>query len=93
MNVRNRKQAMAWMLGASLAMGGTGSWSQNSGVKQDVKTAGHETEHVAKATGHALSKGTKAAYRATENGTRKAWHKTKNTTKGAAEGAKEGAKQ
>ncbi len=93
MSMQTKKQALAWMLGAVLAMGGTSGWSQNNGAKQDMKAAGHDTKHAAQATGHAVKKGSKKAYHATRNGTKKAWHKTKSTTKGAAHGAKEGAKQ
>lgn len=93
MNVRNGKQAMAWMLGAVLVMGGASGWGQDNSPKQDMKTAGHDTEHAAKATGHAVKKGSKKTYHATKKGTKKAWHKTKSATEGAAHGAKEGAKQ
>src|ERR1017187_8764868 len=52
--------------------------SQDSGAKQDMKDAGHQT---------------KKAYHATKRGTEKAVDKTENTTKGAVNGAKEGARQ
>jgi hypothetical protein len=99
--ITNRSFA-AYLLGAILLFGTVPAWtqstpdtaaSQDSGVKQDLKTAGHDTKDAAKDTGHAVKQGTKKSYHATKNGTKKVWHKTKNTTKGAAEGAKEGAKQ
>lgn len=67
--------------------------SQDSGAKQDMKDAGHETKDAAKDTGHAIDHGTKKAYHKTKRGTKKAWHKTEDTSRGAVNGAKEGAKQ
>jgi hypothetical protein len=96
------RQFATYLLGAALVLGTAPAWtqstpsspsSQDSGVKQDLKTAGQDTKDAAKDTGHAVKQGTKKTYHATKNGTKKAWNKTKNTTKGAAEGAKEGAKQ
>lgn len=66
---------------------------QDSGAKQDMRDAGHETKNAAKDAGHGVKQGTKKAYHKTKHGTKKAWHKTKSTTKGAVEGAKEGARQ
>ena len=66
---------------------------QDSGAKQDMKDAGHETKNAAKDAGHGVKQGTKKAYHKTNHGTKKAWHKTKDTTKGAVNGGKEGAKQ
>jgi hypothetical protein len=84
----------AILLGALLAGGPTLGWSQqDTGPKQDMKDAGHETKDAAKDVGHATKKGTKKAYHATKNGTKKVWHKTKNTTKGAVDGAKEGSRE
>ncbi|MDR3751558.1 MAG: hypothetical protein P4K94_08750 [Terracidiphilus sp.] len=67
--------------------------AQDTGAKQDMKNAGHETKDAAKDTGNGVKQGTKKAYHATKHGTKKAWHKTKDTTKGAVNGGKEGAKQ
>jgi len=67
--------------------------SQDTGAKQDMKDAGHETKDAVKDAGHSVKQGTKKAYRKTKRGTKKAWHKTKDTTTGAVNGAKEGAKQ
>ena len=78
--------------------------SQDSGAKQDMKDAGHETKSAAKDTGHAINQGTDKAYHSTKHQTKKAYHatkrgtekavdKTENTTKGAVNGAKEGARQ
>lgn len=92
--MKTKWQIPAILLGALLASGPALSWSQqDSGAKQDMKDAGHETKNAAKDVGHATKKGTKKAYHATKNGTKKVWHKTKNTVKGAGEGAKEGAQQ
>jgi Ni/Co efflux regulator RcnB len=97
--MRTKWQLSALFLGASLVCGPALGWSQqstpsqDSGAKQDMKDAGHETKSAAKDTGHGVKKGTKKAYHSTKHGTKKAWHKTKNTTKGAVNGGKEGAKQ
>jgi len=91
-----------YLLGAALVFGTAPAWTQStpdtasnqdSGVKQDLKSAGHDTKDAAKDTGHAVKQGTKKSYHATKKGAKKVWSKTKNTTKGAAEGAKDGAKQ
>ena len=65
----------------------------DSGAKQDMKNAGHETSNAAKDAGNGTKQGTKKAYHSTKRGTKKAWHKTTSTTKGAVDGGKEGAKQ
>jgi Ni/Co efflux regulator RcnB len=69
------------------------SAAQDTGAKQDMKNAGHETKDAAKDTGSGVKRGTKKAYHATKHGTKKAWHKTRDTTRGAVNGGKEGAKQ
>jgi len=90
--MKTRLQVLA-VLGAVLASGPALGWSQQeTGAKQDIKEAGHETKDAAKDVGHATKKGTKKVYHATKNGTKKVWHKTKSTTEGAVDGAKEGAK-
>jgi hypothetical protein len=71
----------------------TSSTSQDSGAKQDMKDAGHDTKSAAKSAANGTKQGTKKAYHSTKRGTKKAWHKTENTTKGAVDGGKEGAKQ
>jgi Ni/Co efflux regulator RcnB len=101
--MRTKPQLSALFLGAALvstlvsgpALGFSqpSTPSQDSGAKQDMKDAGHETKDAAKDTGHAAKQGTKKAYHKTKRGTKKAWHKTKNTTEGAVDGAKEGAKK
>jgi hypothetical protein len=91
-----KRQLLGTLLGAALICGPACSWaelSQDSGSKQDMKNAGHETKDAAKDTGRGIKKGSKKAYHSTKNGTKKAWRKTKNTTKGAVNGGKEGAKQ
>jgi Ni/Co efflux regulator RcnB len=86
------------LLGAALActpalIQGQETPHQDSGAKQDMRDAGHETKNAARDAGHGVKQGTKKAYHKTKYGTKKAWHKTKSTTKGAVEGAKEGAHQ
>jgi len=99
LSMRTKWQLSALFLGAVLVgvpalMGSQPSFqSQDSGAKQDVKDAGHESKDAAKDAGHGVKQGTKKAYHKTKHGTKKAWHKTKDTTTGAANGAKEGAKQ
>jgi hypothetical protein len=85
----------AVMLGAVLMCGPAFAMTQqtDSGAKQDMKAAGHESKAAAKDAAHGAKQGTKKAYHKTKRGTKKAYHKTKSTVKGAAEGAKEGAKQ
>ena len=98
--MKTKNQIFALVIGATLVCGpalGFGqpsaALSQDSGAKQDMKDAGHETKEAAKDAGHSVKQGTKKAYHSTKRGTKKAWHKTKDTTKGAVNGAKEGAKQ
>jgi len=90
------RQIAALFLGAALvcspALGWSSSPSQDSGAKQDMKDAGHETKDAAKDTGRGVKQGTKKVYHKTKRGTKKAWHKTKDTTTGAVEGGKEGAR-
>jgi Ni/Co efflux regulator RcnB len=94
-----KKQIAALFLAAAmvsvpaLAFSQPSSPIQDSGAKQDMKDAGHETKDAAKDAGHGVDQGTKKAYHKTKHGTKKAWHKTKDTTKGAVDGAKEGAKR
>jgi hypothetical protein len=96
--MKTYRQLQAMLLGASLFLAPSFGWSQStptqdSGAKQDMKDAGHDTKNAAKSAGHGVKQGTKKTYHATKNGTKKGWNKTKNTTKGAVEGGKEGAKQ
>jgi hypothetical protein len=97
--MRTKSKLSALFLGATLVCGSALGWSQqpypgqDSGAKQDMKNAGHETKNAAKDAGHGVKQGTKKAYHSTKRGTKKAWRKTKNTTTGAVNGAKEGAHQ
>ena len=107
--MKTKHQLSALFLGAALACGPALGWSQptssqDTGAKQDMKNAGHETKNAAKDAGHGVQQGTKKgydstksgtkkAYHSTKHGTKKAWHKTKNTTKGAVNGGEEGARQ
>ncbi|HEV2484157.1 MAG TPA: hypothetical protein VGT08_01385 [Terracidiphilus sp.] len=110
MYMKTTHQLSALLIGAALvclpALGFSqqSTSSNHSGVKQDVKEAGHDTKDAAKDTGHAVKKGTEKTYDATKSGTKKVYHstkkgtekvwdKTKHTTKGALNGGKEGAKQ
>jgi len=95
--MKTKLQLPAIFLGAALMCAPALGWSQqypnqDSGAKQDMKDAGHETKNAAKDAGHGVKQGTKKAYHKTKRGTKKAWRKTKDTTKGAVNGAKEGAK-
>jgi hypothetical protein len=97
--MRTKSQLSAFFLGAVLVCGPAlgssqpSSPSQDSGAKQDMKDAGHESKDAAKDAGRGVKQGTKKAYHKTKHGTKEAYHKTKDTTTGAAKGAKEGAKQ
>jgi hypothetical protein len=92
------KNFTAMVLGAALMCGPAFAVAQqpypgtDSGAKQDMKNAGHETKQAAKDAAHGTKQGTKKAYHKTKRGTKKAYRKTRDTTKGAVEGAKEGAK-
>jgi hypothetical protein len=79
--------------GPALGFSQPTSPSQDSGAKQDMKDAGHESKEAVKDAGQGVKQGTKKAYHKTKRGTKKAWHKTEDTTKGAVNGAKEGAKK
>ena len=87
-------QFSTMILGAALLCVPAFALSQqtDSGAKQDMKDAGHETKAAAKDAAHGTKQGTKKAYHKTERGTKKAYRKTKDTTKGAVNGAKEGAR-
>ena len=47
----------------------------DSGAKQDLKAAGHETKAAAKDTGKGIKQGSKKAYHKTKQGTKKAARK------------------
>jgi len=97
--MKTKGQSRALFLGAVLVCLSASGWgqpfsaTQDSGAKQDMKDAGHDTKDAAKQAGHGVDQGTKKAYHKTKHATKKAWHKTKDTTKGAVNGAKEGAKK
>lgn len=97
--MRTKVQFSAYLLGAVLVCVPVPGWSQqpapsqDSGVKHDMQATGHDTKVVAKDAGHEVKKGTTTAYDKTKHGTEKLFHKTKNATTGAANGAKEDAKQ
>jgi hypothetical protein len=98
-----RRQLSAFLIGAALALtpafaaGPDDNTSQQgagqSGVKQDVQTAGKDTKNAAQDAGHGVANGSKKAYNATARVSKKVWTKTKNATKGAVDGGKDGAKQ
>ncbi len=97
-NLKLSKFFLGAALVTTLACGPALGWSQptpsqDSGAKQDMKNAGHETKNAAQDAGRGVKQGTKKAYHKTKRGTKKAWHKTKSTTSGAVNGAKEGARQ
>ena len=94
--MKTKRQLSALIFGAALVCGPALAWSQppsqDSGAKQDMKDAGHESKDAVRDTGRGVDHGTKKAYRKTKHGTKKAWHKTKDTTTGAVDGGKEGAR-
>ncbi len=49
--------------------------TSDSGAKQDMKSAGHETKDAAKDTGHGIKQGTKKSYHKTKHFTKKVGHK------------------
>ncbi len=49
--------------------------SSDSGAKQDMKSAGHETKDAVKDTGHGIKQGTKKGYHKTKHFTKKVGHK------------------
>jgi hypothetical protein len=97
LSMRVKTQFSALLVAAALLLGPVAGWSHpsadDSGAKQDVKTAGKDTKKAAVKTGTGVKKGTGKAYNATKHGTQKVFHKTKTTTTGAVDGGKEGAKQ
>ena len=92
-------QASALFVAAALVSAPVASLSlpmitgQESGAKQDLKAAGHDSKATVKDVGHGVVTGTKKAYHGTTHAARKVVHKTKDTTTGAAEGARDGAKK
>lgn len=60
--------AICLMMGAAVAQ-------NDSGAKQDMKNAGHETAAAGKDAGRGVKQGTKKAYHKTKRGTKKAAHK------------------
>ena len=97
--MKTNRQLSAFILGSALICAPAPGFtqppapSQDSGAKQDMKDAGHETKAAAKDTGQGVKHGTKKVYHKTKRGTKKVWHKTEDTTKGAVNGGKEGAKK
>jgi hypothetical protein len=97
--MKTNRQVSTWILALVLSSSSALGWSlqstpsQDSGAKQDMKDAGHDTKNAVKSAGRGTKQGTKKAYHATKNGTKKAWNKTKSTTKGAVDGGKAGAKE
>ena len=69
--------ALAAALSVSLSAG-IASAQNDSGAKQDMKSAGHETKDAAVDAGHGIKQGTKKAYHKTKRGTKKAAHKVHN---------------
>ena len=70
--------ALAAALSVSLSTG-LASAQSDSGAKQDMKAAGHETKDAAVDAGHGIKQGTKKAYHKTKRGTKRAAHKIHNT--------------
>ena len=57
---------------------------QDTGAKQDIQNAGHETKDAAVDTGHGIDRGTHKAYHSTKYHTKKAYRSSKYHTKRAA---------
>jgi hypothetical protein len=99
LEIKKRLQASALFAAAALVCAPVASLSlpmmtgQESGAKQDLKAAGHDSKAAVKDVGHGVATGTKKAYYGTIPAARKVVHKMKDTTAGAAEGAKDGAKK
>ena len=76
------------LLSVAVALG-TAAWGQsdtsttspNTGIKQDLKTAGQATENAAKKTGHKTAAVTRKGVHKTESATRRGAQKTEHTTK------------
>jgi hypothetical protein len=103
LSMKIRRQFPAFLLAAALALtpafaaGLDDDTNQQgagqSGVKQDVKTAGKDTKSAAQDAVHDVANGSKKAYNATVRVSKKVWTKTENAAKGAVDGGKDGAKQ
>ena len=66
------------ILSVSLAMGVSSGFAlaqNDSGAKQSMRDAGHETKDAAKDTGHGIKQGTKKAYHKTKHGVKKVHRK------------------
>ena len=61
----------------SLSLSSAPALAQNtdSGAKQDMKSAGHETKDAANDTGHGVKQGSKKSYNKTKHVTKKVGHK------------------
>jgi hypothetical protein len=65
----------------ALSVSGLALAQSDTGAKQDMKNAGHETTHAAKDAGNGVKKGTEKGYHKTTKETKKAAHSTENATK------------
>lgn len=94
--MKSQRYLTAIVLGAALVCAPALGWSQpsqDSGAKQDLKAAGHETKDAAKDVGHGVKKGTTKAVHATEHGTKKTVDATEHGTKKAAHATEHGTKK
>lgn len=69
------QKACGLLLTAGLIIGTAAAQSSDSGAKQNMKNAGHETVAAGRDTGRAVKQGTRKGYRKTKRGTKKAAHK------------------
>lgn len=79
MNVR---KLSGFAFAAALTVGmatGFASAQNDSGTKQDMKSAGHETKDAVVDTGHGIKQGTKKVFHKTKRGTKKVGHKIHKT--------------
>ena len=67
--------ALATALTLAIPSLATAQPQNDSGAKQDMKSAGHETKAAAKDVGHGVKQGTKKAYHKTKHGVKKVHRK------------------
>ena len=84
--MKTQRQIAALLLGVSLtwapafALSQTPTTSQDPGLKQDAKDAGHEVKKAAEDTGHAVKKNTKKAANKTAQKTDQGAQKVEDKT-------------
>ena len=74
----NFRKLSGFVLAAAFTVGAASAQS-DSGTKQDMKSAGHETKNAAVDAGHGIKQGTKKVFHKTKRGTKKVGHKIHKT--------------